>query len=692
MAASRSTAGVTAAERREILAAFEKALDRERHNLALWPELFWQQLHNRLQWAEGPERELAAAETERRADDVANPVWFRTRTRFREAEALLKTLRHEGVRTCAFSADGSRLCGAGLLVRLWDARTGHELGTAGGPDDAVVSCAFGSAGDCIVTGSAMGTVRIRDAETLAVRAELYVDEGEAHCAASPVESLAVVAAGATLRLIELPSGRELVSCKAEDGVFSCCAFSAKDLIVTGDDQGTLRLWAWSPTSLTEKRCVTHAHSGPVKGCEVSPNFGFMATAGDDVLKVWGFDDDGKIRASSLTQFAPVNDCAISADSGFLASASDDRTAWVRPVGVWPAPVSILEGHGGAVAACTFPAMGAPVLATAGRDDTVRLWDPSRPRSLSGVVGHHERITAVAFAPDGSFVVSASTDMTLKTWGSATTDELRTFEGHMGPVWDCLVMMGSALIASAAGDGTIRVWDSQSGRQTKKMDVGEVVDVHGLDYSPDGYTLAAGHGDEISLWDIATGECTGRAAVGESHQRDWVQDCAFTHDGTQLLVACKDQTLRLWDVVEWRELVVLRGHTDTVSCCAAIPEGRLAVSGSMDGTLRLWDLDLEECLHVFEGHTDAVWDCALGAGDDVLVSAGWDGTVRIWHVPSRVPVATLRAPEQLRSVALCSSELRIACGDMHGWPRIVDVVGLRPEPPWPAEHGDVHAVL
>jgi hypothetical protein len=45
-----------------VLEAFGKALGREAHNLTRWPDLLWQQLYNRLQWADGPEKAGAVNE------------------------------------------------------------------------------------------------------------------------------------------------------------------------------------------------------------------------------------------------------------------------------------------------------------------------------------------------------------------------------------------------------------------------------------------------------------------------------------------------------------------------------------------------------------------------------------------------------------------------------------------------------
>lgn len=51
------------------------------------------------------------------------------------------------------------------------------------------------------------------------------------------------------------------------------------------------------------------------------------------------------------------------------------------------------------------------------------------RPLTTLSGHTEDVTAVAIAPDSSFLVSGSEDNTLKVWDLATGEELITFVGE-----------------------------------------------------------------------------------------------------------------------------------------------------------------------------------------------------------------------------------------------------------------------
>ena len=82
---------------------------------------------------------------------------------------------------------------------------------------------------------------------------------------------------------------------------------------------------------------------------------------------------------------------------------------------------VLEGHIAPVNAVAFAPDGR-TLATASYDQTVLLWDvtdPARPRRLGDpLTGHTDAVSAVAFAPDGRTLATASWDQTVLLWDVA----------------------------------------------------------------------------------------------------------------------------------------------------------------------------------------------------------------------------------------------------------------------------------
>ena len=59
-------------------------------------------------------------------------------------------------------------------------------------------------------------------------------------------------------------------------------------------------------------------------------------------------------------------------------------------------------------------------------------EPAVPAGVAAVLkGHTEPVYAIAFTPDGKYVVTGSFDKTLKLWEAATGKEIKTFDGPAG---------------------------------------------------------------------------------------------------------------------------------------------------------------------------------------------------------------------------------------------------------------------
>src|SRR5260370_30737688 len=70
-----------------------------------------------------------------------------------------------------------------------------------------------------------------------------------------------------------------------------------------------------------------------------------------------------------------------------------------------------------------------LLATAGGDRLVRLWDLKRIREIHRLEGHEKEVVGVAFSPDSKMLASSGYDQTVRLWDCATGKELAKLQGH-----------------------------------------------------------------------------------------------------------------------------------------------------------------------------------------------------------------------------------------------------------------------
>jgi WD40 repeat protein len=77
-----------------------------------------------------------------------------------------------------------------------------------------------------------------------------------------------------------------------------------------------------------------------------------------------------------------------------------------------------------------------------------------------LTGHQGDVRAVAFAPGGRLLASAGMEGTVQLWDLASRKPAGDpLTGHQGPVLDVAFARSGRLLASAGADGTVRLWDA-----------------------------------------------------------------------------------------------------------------------------------------------------------------------------------------------------------------------------------------
>jgi WD40 repeat protein len=123
----------------------------------------------------------------------------------------------------------------------------------------------------------------------------------------------------------------------------------------------------------------------------------------------------------------------------------------------------------------------------------------------------------------------------------------------------------------------------------------------------------------------------------------VWSVAFSPDGARLITAGRKGggTASIWDASSGQELLVLRGHTDTIAQATFSPDGRRVATASRDGTARVWDATSGRELLTLHGDTTGLGGVAFSP-DGARLAVGSDSAARIYLLRLQDLLALARA--------------------------------------------------
>jgi WD40 repeat protein len=265
------------------------------------------------------------------------------------------------------------------------------------------------------------------------------------------------------------------------------------------------------------------------------------------------------------------------------------------------------------------------------------------------------INALAFSPDGKFLVSGGADTAIRVWDVATGKEVRTLVGHTDEVNGFAFSPDGMLLTSASDDKTIRIWDFDRGTTIRVLS-GHTAPVTSVVFSPDGRDVLSGSEDTtVKIWSVDTGtkEQTLRGHSG------FVLAVAISPDGRLLLSGGRDKTIKLWDVASGRALHNYVGHGDYVTSVAFSRDGRYVVSASEDESVKLWDSATAAAIRSFNCGNTGCFDASISPDGQRIISLSDDSVVRSWNASTGKELSAFRAGNSAITSFALSSDGRFA---------------------------------
>lgn len=423
----------------------------------------------------------------------------------RERGGIRRAFGNDAVRSLAFSSDGHLLAAGDFenRIRLWDSRTGREMGMLEGHQRVPISgkngvfcLAFSPDGTRLASGAADGTVRVWDVRSSKEVARCAGHGGRVRALAFTPDGRMLASAGAdnVLRLWEPATGRAIGPVPDEGGaVMGVSVSSDGKTLALVQMPGQLRLWdVMSGKELPNKPNL----SAPVAALFTPKDRNLVCASVTGQLHFWDCDKEQERRTTRKVP-SPIR---------LLAATADGTT----------------------VAWC-------------GNDLRVVLWDIQAGKEIQQYRPQGNRITELVFSPDGEVLLAAgSAGVRLFRFRDKT--DRRELLGGVGSVFAVAVSPDGRMAATGGQDGAVRIWEMASGKQRRAMS-GDASSLHAVAFSADGAVLATGSNNgHVQLSEVATGKrlhnCAGH--------RGAVVAVAFAGGASTIISAGVDGTALVWD--------------------------------------------------------------------------------------------------------------------------------------------------
>lgn len=219
-----------------------------------------------------------------------------------------------------------------------------------------------------------------------------------------------------------------------------------------------------PKSVHLVRTITHDR--PIWSCRFDASGKYLfAGAHDNHMHRWHLPLDKKGTLEGHTSW--IRRFAFHPDQKTLITgAYEGKLIWWTFRDDKPVPIRSVNAHRGFVRGVAISPDGKYVV-TGGNDNLVKVWNATDGKLLAELPGHKRHVYNVAFHPNGKHFVSGDLMGVLKKWDVGTWKHVADFEGS-----DILVG-----------------WDTKF-----QSDCGGI---RGIDFSPDGKTLAVAGITEVT---------------------------------------------------------------------------------------------------------------------------------------------------------------------------------------------------
>jgi WD40 repeat protein len=570
-------------------------------------------------------------ETANKAITSGEAIWVTRDPRPKEPgeqSPCLKILANEfgSLRSLAASRDGAwAITGSTEVVSVWNLREGICHRTHG----------HSASNRCVVSSDEMSAVAFLDSNN-----DVFVwnplakeDPGLAVHFDQPQSCLGMTADGACVFSAGEGGVLSLLCVKnknvvrgIETGVGTICSLAISPdgrLAIIGSVEGFAQAW-----DVRRGKCLrtlsAGANAGALTAIAIARDAPIAFTGYEDgTVRMWDLRTGDYLRRLGNVHRGNVESIATSDDGSVCASADH-----YRRLCVWDTRdgslVQVFYDHANALVG-TILVQDARFVISAGRDNTVRVWDLAFPKRVSRPTGHTDAVLCISQADYKEVAISCGRDRDVRLWNTRNGTCTRTLSGHQGSVGAVEFLPVPSRAASISSDGTIHIWNLKHEVAEDIIREPEKGLLQCAFWSAKQLAVIMRTNQIPRIWDISRGR-----SIGELPKHKFV-NLFWMEDGTRVLTVDSSCRVFLWSVPEGKLVFEWKADFPKLSKCALSPDGKTIALVDTNHRSRIYETQTGQCLVDFGANRHRISGLCFATEGLVLVDAA--PRVSVWSLNS-----------------------------------------------------------
>jgi predicted Zn finger-like uncharacterized protein len=266
--------------------------------------------------------------------------------------------------------------------------------------------------------------------------------------------------------------------------------------------------------------------------------------------------------------------------------------------------------------------------------SIGVWDLGKGKCLQKLEEISGGISALAFTPDGKYVLLGNGDGTLILWDPLNEKFIQKFEGHKNSCAHPLAISSDGKYAISGGR-SLKLWNLGTGDLVRTLDessnrFGSIAVDPTCSYVVSSANKVPMHpfwgGGEIKLWEISSGRC-----LQELHNNDEkVIHLNFDSNGRHI-VSCSYKNIKIWDLQTGKCLSIFEGPNFQISFASVDLDKRFALLATKNGKMSLFDLNSGQVKRSFGVHNGGETVFSISSDKKHVVTGSADKKLRLWEL-------------------------------------------------------------